>query len=490
MEDARRHLEQAVAINAYHLTARALLAVVARLQHRTADAEAQLAAIERIDPTSLTAASERWLLTAAPAAQAELLRLLGRQSQEAIGATTFYRTLALRADAYRILKLVAAAPQDPFGTPAEFFYLLAHNAPAAEAPAWLARARAARANIDRFPYREESLPALEWAVRQDPKDSTALFLLACLEYSLNRPTPALAHWEAAAAADPQYFSARRALGLAYAEQGRPATEAASQLEKAVALNPSHMATLNDLSALYARAGRFDEQLALLHRAFERAPSDDNLAEQILAANLVKCRYADAQAVVDTHKFQPRHRSYGLRDKYRFLQFGLAAAAFRAAQYDKALAHLQSAQKPPVTLGVDDFANQVTPRMAYYQARVLEAQGQPDAARKLYEQNVAIIPTLSGDRDSWSADNVYILYSLDRLNRRAEADRLVSRFENFARTEIDSRNPAHQVASRYVLALLARRAGRQPEAAKLLEEAVSIQPDAIPPRLEQRADSIN
>ena len=106
------------------------------------------------------------------------------------------------------------------------------------------------------------------------------------------------------------------------------------------LNPAHVRTLNDLSTLYARAGRFDEQLALLAKALARSPEDDDLAEGVLAANLMRGRYDEAEKLIATHQFAPRHRTYGLRDKYRFMRYGMGAAAFRAGEYEEALQALR------------------------------------------------------------------------------------------------------------------------------------------------------
>ncbi|MCX6623100.1 MAG: tetratricopeptide repeat protein [Acidobacteria bacterium] len=68
--------------------------------------------------------------------------------------------------------------------------------------------------------------------------------------------------------------------------------------------------------------------------------------------------------------------------------------------------------------------------------------------------------------------------------------MIPRFVNFARSQLDSKNPMHRVEARYLLALVAKRAGNAAEARQLLEQAVAIQPDAIPPRLELRGDVVD
>lgn len=494
IDSARIHLEQAVAVNGYHLNARTMLALVARMENRRPDALAQIGGIEKLDPTSTLAESEKWLLTGAVDARNELLDLLGGQSQEAIETTAFYRSLGRWQDAVKILRLVGANNRDPFGTPAEFYYVLAYclsrSGAEADAATYLAKARAARPNIDRFPYREESLPALEWAAKKDPRDPVARFYLACLHYYLNQPDAAIGELEAAVRISPDDFGIRRTLGLAYADQNRGIDKAVAQLEKAIALKPSDIRTVNNLSELYARAGRLDAQIALLHKAFERAPGDDNLAEQIIGANLLKGSYGEAEKIFAIHKFQPRHRVYSLRDKYRAMQLALGAAAFHKGDYAGAVRIFRSALKPPASLGVDDFASQTSPRVSYLVGRSLEAEGKRAEANEAYEQAIAGRGSLSGDRDSWSSENFHVVLALDRLGRKAEADKLQPRFVHFAQSELDSPKPLHRVEAGYLMALVAKRNGNPAEAKKLLKEAVTTEPDAILPRLELRGDVID
>jgi len=57
----------------------------------------------------------------------------------------------------------------------------------------------------------------------------------------------------------------------------------------------------------------------------------------------------ADAIVNTHKFAPRHRSIVLRDEYRIFGYGMGAAAFNRGTTHKPV-DVQSVLKPPVTLG--------------------------------------------------------------------------------------------------------------------------------------------
>ena len=102
---------------------------------------------------------------------------------------------------------------------------------------------------------------------------------------------------------------------------------------------------------------------------------------MLNAFLIKGRYQDADHIVSTYQFAPRHRSTVLRDEYRNLRYGMGAVAYNKGDYAQALTLFQSALKPPVSLGVDDFQFESTPRAYYYIGRTLEALGRKQRPTK-------------------------------------------------------------------------------------------------------------
>jgi hypothetical protein len=192
------------------LAARHLLAVALRLKQDRAAALLEVDALEAVDLASRAAAAERWLLTGDTAAQTELLRRLGGQSQEAIDLVIPYRNVERWDDAARLLRVVRDHNSDPYGTPPEFYYTLAYcerrAGRTADAGRALENARAAAKNIDRFPYREESEAPLAEAVRLDSSDAVARYALGCLLYSRHRPAQAIAQWEAALSSGADTFS--------------------------------------------------------------------------------------------------------------------------------------------------------------------------------------------------------------------------------------------------------------------------------------------
>lgn len=493
LDAAAKHFGNAVTANGYDLDARALLALTLRNLGKKNEAGQQLDALLGIDPSNRMAQLERFFLNRNPDAKRELLRLMGEQTQEALDLAIFYGDLRRWHEASEVLLLLAHDNKDPWGTGSLFYYTLAYDLQksgnSSAASEYRKRAQAAAHVIDRFPYRRASEAPLNAAIAADPNDVTARFDLGCLLYSLDRPQEAIEQWKKAVVLAPADFNARRELGLAYAEQGQ-VNQAVPQLEQAIELNPNHIATLNDLSAVYAKAGKFDQQIALLQKALRRTPGDDDLTVALMNAYLIQGRYNDADAIVTTHTFAPRHRSTVLRDAYRDLRYGMGAVAFNRGNYSQALQLFQSALKPPVSLGVDDFQFQSTPRAYYYIGRTLEALGRKKEATAAYREGTRGIEFLTGDRDSWSPDNFFAVLSLERLGEMDKAKSLIPHFEAFAKTEMNESNPIHRGRARYVLALIAKSTGDRQRARTLLTDALQAMPDFLQPRYELRGDALD
>ncbi|MCE5270338.1 DUF5107 domain-containing protein [bacterium] len=494
LDEARAHLEQAVAANGTHLYARDLLALTCRLSGLNDQAREQLDDALRLDPTDRWALAERAFLGGEQADRAALDSLLGGQSQESLELASVYRDLYRWSEALAVLEITERVNHDPYGAPAIFWYTkalclrrLGRDSEAGDA---CRKGSESRGNVDRFPFRRESREALAEAIVYNPSDVTARYLLGCLQYFLRCPDEAIAQWQAAVELAPDDFSLRRSLGLALAEQGRGMEAAAGQLEAAIRLNPEHTRTFADLSLLYSREGAFDRQLALLERAIQRSPEDDYLVEGLLTAHLVAGHYSVADSLIQHHVFEQRHRDYSLRDKYRFLRYAVGAQAFQRGGYAAAKSEFERALYPPSSLGADDFQYQNAPRVHYYLGRTLAALGQSAQAQEEYRKAVSGWESLKGDRDSYNSENFFIIPALRELGQKDDADRLLGSMQTFAAGELDKKNRYFQAEAHYLVGLALKSEGRASQAHEMFDKAIAIDPTLLGPRLELRGDVID
>ncbi len=497
LPEAIEHLNRAVSANGQHLDALCLLALVGRLEGNTDQAEKMLDRVTELDPTSRRAAAERYYLSGSQNEhREELLRLLGGQSQEAVELSTDYSRLGRWEEAAQILRLVEDKNDDPWGTPPIFYYTLAYclerssGEEAAKAEYYRSKARQCRGNVDRFPFRPESAAPLAEAAGVNPEDAVARYELGCLLYHLGRRREAIRSWEEAVKVQPDNPVSNWALGMACADQGLGIDRASQYLERAIELEPENVRLFNDLSDLYARSGRFDEQMTLLKKALVKSPEDDDLVEGLIAVHLVAGNYEDAEKLIYSHKFNPRHRTYHLRDKYRFLRYGLGALAFNRGDFNASVEQFDLAFNPPVSMGMDDFQNQSAPRLDYYRGRVLEALGRKEEAAQAYSQSARGWKLLSQDRDSMNSENFHMALSMERLGLVKEAEGIIGRMENFALSQMEHIFSRYRSEAHYLLALVNKKRGNYERSYRLLEEALEIEPQLLGARFELRKTVID
>ncbi len=492
---ALQHLMGAINSNGKDLKARLVLAMTLRDQGNKTAALEQLAKVEAIDPADRVVQAERYFLIGDASAKQKLLSLMGKQSESAIEVSIFYSSLERWKDAAAVLKMVEPPHnKDPWGTPPIYSYALAYDlkqsGDTSAAAANRKKAQAAAGIVERFPYRAQMEAPLADAVKDDPNDTVARFDLACLLYYRGHKAEAIHQWQAINQINPSDFAARRALGLAYEEDGK-LEAAVPELQRAVDLNPDSADTLDDLSDLYARTGKFDEQVKLLHKAVAQDPKNDHLVEGLLNAYLIQGKFLAAQDIIDRHTFLPVHRVYTLRDAYRELKYGQGAQAFHKHNYEEALNLFQSALTTPTSLGMDTFELQSAPRMYYYIGRTYDAMGKKQEAEQAYNDSIRGVEQLTGGGSgSYTPENFFMVFSLDRLGRQKEAAALAQQFQTVAESRHESNDPMYRARSYYLQALIDEYHGNMDEAHKLMSQAVQTEPDYIGPRFELRGDAID
>ena len=487
------HLHGAVNHNAEDLSAHQMLALAYRMTHQDDLAEEECATLLRIDPTNRAAFAERLLRGGDATARAELKRRIGDQTQEALHLAEFYSAAERWEDAVTLLKLASPPNADPFGTSSVFYYTLAfaeeHAGDHAGAKTSRDAAKQSEEVVDRFPYLRSSEAPLRAAITVDAQDVLAHYDLGCLLYSLDRKDEAVAEWTTAERLRGNDLKIERVLGLAAAEAGQ-VDESITHLRAAVALDPNHLPTVNDLVSQYAKAGRFEDELTLLTASVDRAADKDDLMLRLLQVDLVQGRYADAEKIINSHTFAPRHRDTQLRDSYRLLKYAEAGKLFREKKFEDAYAALRAIAAPPETLGVDDFHFEATPRLNYDQALVLDAMGRHDESVAQLNDAVRHADLTSGDRGSYNSDSIFVLLALDRLNRKEEALELTTKFHDFAQSQLPLKRVHRQAEGQYMLGVLALRAGDHAAARQHMEAALQLEPDFLMPRLALRGDSVD
>lgn len=116
---------------------------------------------------------------------------------------------------------------------------------------------------------DEAIAAAESCMRTDDDPTRAPLLVADLRLARNEGEKAIAVLKGAVDRTPSEMILRLALAECYGKSGRP-TDAAAQLDTAIAMGRLPPERLFTISALYRRADRFDRAIELLERLLAEA----------------------------------------------------------------------------------------------------------------------------------------------------------------------------------------------------------------------------
>ena len=166
----------------------------------------------------------------------------------------------------------------------------------------------------------------------------AWYNLGLLERSADQPAAAIAAYQQAIAARPNYLAAINNLGLVYSDLDRHA-EAEAQYRRALELKPNYTAAWINLARVHADRGDHDEALAAYRRALEIDPGERSARLQV-AVTLRKAGRVD-EAIAEYRALLEMHPRY----VKAWFNLGIALAAEgqddeAVAAYDQALAHDQ------------------------------------------------------------------------------------------------------------------------------------------------------
>jgi tetratricopeptide (TPR) repeat protein len=415
-DSALEHLDAAQAAESGLLQARDLRVLVLRRLGRTAEAEAALAAVRRLDPLDWWARD----LAGLP---------LDCDAETCLDVALDYAGAGFAAEALRVLGSAGSGPLVAYHRAA----LLAGLGDVEGARAATAEARAADPTYC-FPSRPEDAAALEAALDRDPADARAAALLGHWLYHHGRRADAVARWRQAVSHDPSDVVCWRNLGVAAYNVGGDPAEAASCYERALALAPDDARLWYESDQLAKRAGTPPaERLARLSERPDVVAARDDLTIEYVLLLVATGQAARALEVLTGRRFQPWEGGEG-QVLYAWSQTRLALgrAALAAGDAAGAEAHARAALDPPWSLGEarHELANCADLLLLLGDAQA--AGGSPETARETWLRAAEA----EGDFQEmstrpYSEMTYFSALSWRRLGRDEEADRLASGLAAYA-----------------------------------------------------------
>ncbi len=303
-------------------------------------------------------------------------------------------------------------------------------------PADKCRQRAAAEPLDYcFPARLEEIQVLESAIRANPRDAHAPYLLGNLLYDRRRHAEAIQHWETAARRNPHFPAVWRNLGIGYFNILKQPGKARTAYDRAVQADPADARLLYERDQLWKRLGdRPQKRLRELERHLPQVRQRDDLSVELCALYNQTGGHQEALRLLTDRQFQPWEGGEGgaLGQFVRAHQ-ALGRASLAARDFAAAREHFEQALKPPQNLGEAKhlLANQSD--IHYWLGCALAGSGQIKAAREHW----TTAANFKGDFQAMSVRmfsemTYFSALALEKLGKSAPAAKLFRHLFDFAR----------------------------------------------------------
>jgi tetratricopeptide (TPR) repeat protein len=262
-----------------------------------------------------------------------------------------------------------------------------------------------------FPDRPTDLAVLNDAVRRNPSDATAYFLLGEIYYGGGMSKPALAYWEKARRLNPRIPVLHRNLGRAlFALQQDDA--AIDVFREGLKADPTNVELYTGLTQALAILDRpAEERVRVLESYPDRTAMPSPLALDLALSYAEAGKFPEAEAMFRNRHFEKEEGAANASEVYlevRLQEALVLAQGGQAAEARRILASLTTpAEGVEFTTGALR-ASVEHPRLQYYEGRVESLLGNAPAARELWTKAAAghgvfaMLAAKQLDKDTWKA----------------------------------------------------------------------------------------
>lgn len=493
IDGALEHLSQAVRLDPRDLKARTMLAMAERLAGKLINAQKRIDQVVREMPIDYLALSEqskiyeaRGRQKAAARVSKELMRLQRREPDSALELAFDYLAAGRAPEALRAAQAGLLSTHTDEITPDVLnpsvcyavVYLLEQSGKTGDQRK-LYRDCAQGNPAYVFPHRNEEITVLQAALKANPDDGRAAYFLGNALASKLRFKEALEAWRIAVKFDSKNAVAHRNYARALALVEDKKEEAATALERAIALAPDDWRLYLELDQLLAGMKQTERRVKLLEGASEKARARTALLQSLAAAYVDAGRFAEAVRMLERHTFSSGEGEGAALGLYRRAHLALAKQHQQAGRHAEAAAAFIKATEYPPNFGVGRPALQSQAREYVAAAREFEAAGKRDEAEKWLRRAAEdALNSPTQPEEPWSEHYYYKAVALDHLGRKDEARALYERLArlNDEQQRLSVEPPPPRGALRFLLAGLGLKAlGRNEEARTAFQRAIQLDP---------------
>jgi tetratricopeptide (TPR) repeat protein len=436
---AQELVAQSLYTGARDTKALTLKAWLLRQTGHTREAAETLKEVLSIDPIDYWSLSEQSILAGSGAAFLSkagdnrgegIVRL-----QELLEVATDYgnigaygEAIALLDEAIRIGEPYASSPLTWYYN--GFFNLQAGNG---EAAAALFQKAMQQPSDYCFPFRLEEINIFNAALQTNPSDSKGAFYLGNLLYYLGQKAKGIEAWEKAVSLEPLFARAGRNLGFGYHCDGA-LPKAIAMYEQSIKGNPSDPRLFFELDQLYEQNGKpAKERLSFMEKNLKTILRHDETVIRLLTLYNETGAYDKGIRILSDRHFHVWEGGGEVHEVYVDAHLLKGLRLLNGKKYAAAIKAFEEADLYPENLEVgrpSDGGHSV--KGFYYMGEAYKQMGNREKAKSSFETAAGVRPER---RFATLSDNVYFrAEALKELGRTDEADKLIQKLEE----EVQSR----------------------------------------------------
>ena len=342
LDQATKYARNALDYNRYHIGARTLLAMIARLTSNVSAAISQISAIRAIDPLNHFAKMEQYLISKHEGDKKAFIESHKSELtyQTFLELAIAYHKVGRDVDAIAVLDL---APQHPLVD--LWWSYLSFNQDSTLALDYLIDQQNLSPDLV-FPYRAETLEVLKWASKRSELWKIKFYLALNL-WGLGRDQEALTTFEEFV--EPVHFAP---LYISRAHLRKQfGYDATGDLEYALQIDKKNWRSWHHLISFYKEEKRKDKMLVAAKEAFERLPDNYVIGMHYAQALLSDEKYLAAIDVLKSIHVLPFEGASQGRKLWQEAHLSASVDFMKRKNWTKAIELLEASQEWPENLGV-------------------------------------------------------------------------------------------------------------------------------------------
>jgi tetratricopeptide (TPR) repeat protein len=343
-----------------------------------------------------------------------------------IGA--YNEAIALLDEAIRIGEPYASSPLAWYYN--GFFNLQAGNG---EAAAALFQKAMQQPSGYCFPFRLEEIGIFNAALQTNPSDSKGAFYLGNLLYYLGQKAKGIESWETAVRLEPLFVRANRNLGFGYHRDGA-LSKAIAMYEQSIKGDPSDPRLFFELDQLYEQNGKpAKERLSFMEKNLKTILRHDETVIRLLTLYNETGAYDKGIRILSGRHFHVWEGGGEVHRVYVDAHLLKGIRLLNGKKYAAAIKAFEAADLYPENLEVGrPSGGGHSVKGFYYMGKAYKQMGNLEKAKSSFETAAGIRPER---RFAALSDNVYFrAEALKELGRTDEADKLIQKLEE----EVQSR----------------------------------------------------